>query len=69
MYGNGFKPVLYFHANFCYVVISDPKVVEDMYTSKNKYMSKHRLFKDAVKCLAGNTIVSAETSKEWKESR
>ena len=46
MYCGGHKAVMYFHANFCYLVISDPKVVEAMYTTKNKYMTKHRLLKD-----------------------
>ena len=39
-----YKPVLF--ANFtsgASLLISDPKTVEVMYTSKNKYFSKHRL--------------------------
>ena len=51
------------------LLISDPKVVEAMYTSKNSFFSKHPLVKDLQECLIGDSILFAETSLEWKEAR
>ena len=70
MFGDGFKPVVvcYFTGGTC-VLISDPLVVEAMYTSKNKYFNKHPIVKELTLCLTGRSILFAETSKEWKEAR
>ena len=70
MFGDGYKPVVvcYFTGGSC-VLISDPLVVEAMYTSKNKYFNKHPIVKELTLCLTGRSILFAETSKEWKEAR
>ena len=66
-YANGYKPViLCYFTSGASLVISDPSVVEAMYTSKNKYFSKHPLVKDLTFYLMGNSILFAETSPAWK---
>ena len=37
--------------------------------SKNKYFDKHPLVKDLIHCLTGESILFAETTQDWKESR
>lgn len=58
----------YFTGGTC-ILISDPNVVEAMYTTKNKYFNKHPHIKDLTMCLLGKSILLAETSQEWKEAR
>ena len=53
----------------CGIGIKDVKVVEAMYTGKNKYFDKHPLVKDLAKCLTGDSILFAETSDDWRKSR
>ena len=65
-----YKPVL--HANFTSgssLLICDPKIVEAMYTTRNKYFSKHPLVQELCDCLLGKSILFAETSAEWKQAR
>ena len=50
----------------CGVGIKDVKVVEAMYTGKNKYFDKHPLIKDLSNCLTGDSILFAETSDVWR---
>ena len=47
----------------------DVKVVEAMYTTKNKYFDKHPITKDLAHCLTGDSILFAETSEDWRKSR
>ena len=47
----------------------DPKVVESMYTTKNKYFDKHPLIRDLSFELTGDSILFAETNQKWRESR
>ena len=70
MFAGGYKPVIicYYTGGAC-VLISDPTVVEAMYTTKNKYFSKHPVVKEMTLCLLGRSILFAETSAEWKEAR
>ena len=70
MFLDGFKPIalVYFTAGTT-IVISDPIVVEAMYTSKNKFFDKHPLVKELTLCLTGKSILFAETSREWKQAR
>ena len=49
--------------------ICDPEVVQELYTTKNKYFDKHPLVKDLTFCLTGDSILFAETTKDWKASR
>ena len=51
------------------LTISDVKVVESMYTVKNKYFDKHPLTRDIALCLTGESILFAETSEDWRKSR
>ena len=69
-WGGGYKPVLYtFFTGGPVIVISDPEIVEAMYTTKNCYFDKHPLIKQLSFCLTGESILFAETTKEWKEAR
>ena len=47
----------------------DVKVVEAMYTTKNKYFDKHPIVKDLAHCLTGESILFAETTDDWRKSR
>ena len=70
MYADGYKPViLSYFTGGTFLLISDPTVVEAMYTSKNKYFDKHPLIKNSALCFTGNSILLRETSKEWKKAR
>ena len=50
-------------------MIADPDVVEAMYTTKNCFFDKHPIVKELLFCLTGESILLAETNKEWKEAR
>ena len=54
------KPLLQIH---------NPKIVEALYTTKNKFFDKHPLIKNLTNCLTGDSILFAETTKEWSMSR
>lgn len=43
--------------------ICDPKIVEDLYNSKNIYFDKHPIIKNITKKLTGSSILFDETSK------
>ena len=49
--------------------IKDVKVVEAMYTSKNKYFDKHPIVGDLAFCLTGDSILFANTNDDWRKSR
>ena len=49
--------------------ILDVKVVEAMYTTKNKYFDKHPLVGDLCFCLTGDSILFAKTTVDWRKSR
>ena len=49
--------------------ISDPAIVAELYTTKNKYFDKHPLVKDIAYCLTGDSILFAETTQDWKDTR
>lgn len=40
-----------------------------MYTTKNKYFTKHPLIKNLNDALVGESILLAETSPEWRKAR
>ena len=69
-FADGFKPVAlcYFSTGTC-LTICDVKIVEAMYTTKNKYFNKHPIVHNLLNCITGNSILFQETSKEWKEAR
>jgi len=43
--------------------ICDPKVVEDLYNSKNIYFDKHPIIKNITKTFLGSSILFDHTSK------
>ena len=49
--------------------IADVKVVEAMYTTKNKYFDKHPIVGDLSFCLTGDSILFASTTEDWRKSR
>ena len=51
------------------LVVRDVKVVEAMYSTKNKYFDKHPFTKDLACCLTGDSILFSETTEDWKKSR
>lgn len=60
---------IFFITNGAGLGISDPAVVADLYTTKNKYFDKHPLIKDLSHCLTGDSILFAETSTDWRDTR
>lgn len=60
---------LAFITNQAYLNIHDPKIVEVMYTSKNKFFDKHPLVKDLCHVFTGESILFAETTDNWRLSR
>lgn len=63
------KTAICFMTNGAGLGIADVKVVEALYTTKNKYFDKHPLVKDLSECLTGESILFAETSDDWRKSR
>ena len=51
------------------IVIGDVRIVQAMYTTKNKYFDKHILIQIFTNPLLGNSILFAPTTQEWKTSR
>ena len=58
-----------FMSNGANIGITDVKVIEAMYTTKNKYFDKHPIVKDLAMCLTGESILFAETTEDWRKSR
>ena len=58
-----------FVTNGAGIALKDVKVVEAMYTTKNKYFDKHPLIQELSECLTGGSILFAETSDDWRKSR
>ena len=61
--------VVVFCTDTAAVAIFDVKVVEAMYTTKNKYFDKHPLVGELSYCLTGDSILFALTSEDWRTSR
>jgi cytochrome P450 len=51
------------------VHISDPKIVQELYTTNNKYFDKHPIVRDVTMRLLGNSILFADTDREWRKRR
>ena len=49
--------------------ISDPTVIQELYTTKNKYFDKHPLIKNLTYCLTGESILFTETTQDWRDTR
>jgi len=49
--------------------ISDPKIVQDLYTTNNKYFDKHPIVRTATIRLLGNSILFSDTNAEWRKRR
>ena len=56
-------------SNDASIGIADVKVVEAMYTTKNKYFDKHPILGDLTFCLTGDSILFANTNEDWRKSR
>ena len=67
--GNSKATAVFFITNGAGLSISDPQVVQDLYSTKNKYFDKHPLTKYLTYCLTGESILFTETTQEWKNSR
>ena len=51
------------------VIICDVRVVEAMYSTKNKYFDKHEIVPVFTGILIGSSILFSETNHEWRTSR
>jgi cytochrome P450 len=61
--------LLSFGPNEPYLHISDPKIVQELYTTNNKYFDKHPIVRDVTMRLLGNSILFADTDREWRKRR
>ena len=52
-----------------WLLISDPVIVEAMYTTKNKFFNKHPMMKNLLYPMTGDSMLFAETSAEWRNRR
>jgi cytochrome P450 len=51
------------------VDVSDPKIVQDMYTTHNKYFDKASFIQVVFSRLLGRSILTADTSPDWRKRR
>ena len=51
------------------MLISDPSVLQELYVQKNKYFDKHPLTKNVSYVLTGESILFAETTSDWRDTR
>ena len=58
-----------FITNGAGLAIRDVKVIEALYTTKNRYFDKHPIIKELCYCLTGDSILFAETTEDWRKSR
>lgn len=49
--------------------ISDPKIVQALYTTHNKYFDKHPIVRDVTLQLTGRSILFADSGPEWRKRR
>ena len=63
------KTALYFADVEPSLHISDPKIVQDLYTTNNKYFDKHPIVRTATIRLLGNSILFSDTNAEWRKRR
>jgi cytochrome P450 len=63
------RTLIVFGPNEAYVHISDPKIVQELYTTNNKYFDKHPIVRDVTMRLLGNSILFADTNMEWRKRR
>jgi hypothetical protein len=47
------------------LIVSDPKIVQDMYTTHNKYFDKASIIQISLNRLIGRSLLVAETTPEW----
>ena len=66
---SNYASIVQFLTNEAGIGIGDVKIVEALYTSKNKYFDKHPLIGDLTFCLTGDSILFAPTSDDWRKSR
>lgn len=66
---NNSVTALYFADSDPMLHISDPKIVQDLYTTNNKFFDKHPIVRTAALRLLGNSILFADTNEEWKKRR
>lgn len=52
-----------------FISISDPKVVQELYTTKNSLFDKHPIIKNLTMRLTGKSILFAETDEVWRARR
>ena len=66
---NNAVTALYFADSDPMLHISDPKIVQDLYTTNNKYFDKHPIVRTVTLRLLGNSILFADTNAEWRKRR
>ena len=64
-----YPTLLHFTASDPTLHISDPKIVQALYTTHNKYFDKHPIVRDVTMQLTGRSILFADTGPEWRKRR
>jgi cytochrome P450 len=58
-----------FSSNDGKIVFSDPEMVNEIYTIKNKYFDKHQKSKDLLGAIFGDSIIFARNDELWASKR
>ena len=58
--------MVFFPGHSVYLMIGDPKIVQELYTTHNKLFDKHPVIKELTLEFLGKSILFAETNPIWK---
>ena len=65
----GKHPVLMFNMNTAFLVIADPDIVQELWTTKNSTFDKTGLYCGAVQNFFGNSFLFSKADDVWKAKR
>lgn len=65
----GAKNIVGFTCTEPTLCIGDVKVVQQLYTTHNKYFDKHPMIRDFTMRMLGNSLLFADTNQEWRKRR
>lgn len=63
------KAILFFINYEASLIIVDPKMTEDIYTTNNKYFTKHPLVGSLLAPFFGKSILASDSNDEWRARR
>jgi cytochrome P450 len=66
---NGPSVYGFFHAFEPVLFINDPEIVQEMYTTQNKYFDKHPYIKNLFAPLMGEGLIFDRSNERWAKKR